>query len=182
MMSLTVSDRIRLVIGDITGLRVDAIVNAANESLQGSGLFGVDAAIHRAGGYGLTEECHAIGGCPTGQVRLTGGHQLPARYVIHTVGPMYRGGQQGEARLLESCYRESLRLAAQHGIRTIAFPCIATGIFGYPKEEACRIAVAVVFGWLAENELPAEVVFCCFRPEDADLYQARLGITAEAIF
>jgi O-acetyl-ADP-ribose deacetylase (regulator of RNase III) len=160
--------------GDITKLDVDAIVNAANERLLGGG--GVDGAIHRAAGPGLMEECRRLGGCPTGQARMTGGHQLVARHVIHTAGPIYRGGKSGEAELLESCYRESLRLATGAGLETVAFPCISTGVYGYPSEEACAVAVAAVTEWLATNELPRAVTFCCFNAGDAALYRTRLEV------
>ena len=164
--------RIDIVKGDITRLDVDAIVNAANESLLGGG--GVDGAIHRAAGPDLLVECRSLGGCPTGEARLTGGYRLTARFVIHTVGPVYRTGIQGEADLLRSCYRQSLRLAAQHEVRTIAFPCISTGVFGYPKDEACRLATETVVSWMKDNEYPQEVTFCCFGSDDAELYQQRL--------
>jgi O-acetyl-ADP-ribose deacetylase (regulator of RNase III) len=171
-MAVTLADRVRVVEGDITQLDMDAIVNAANESLLGGG--GVDGAIHRAAGPELLAECRTLGGCPTGQARLTGGHRLLAQYVIHAVGPVYETGQQGEAGLLRSCYEESLRLAAQQGAWTIAFPCISTGVFGYPKEEACRIATDAVLTWLRDNEFPRQVTFCCYEVEDAQLYRARL--------
>jgi len=165
--------RMRVVVGDITTLPVDAIVNAANQTLLGGG--GVDGAIHRAAGPGLLEECRRLGGCPTGEARLTGGHRLPARWVIHTVGPVYRDGRHGEAELLASCYRESLRLAAEAGAREVAFPAISTGAYRYPRREACAVAVATVAGWLAAHELPRAVIFCCFSEGDARLYRERLG-------
>jgi O-acetyl-ADP-ribose deacetylase len=165
--------RILVVEGDITRLEVDAIVNAANEYLMGGG--GVDGAIHRAAGPELLAECAALGGCLTGQACMTGGYRLPARHVIHTVGPVWDGGNRGEPDLLRSCYRESLRLAAEAGLQTLAFPCISTGVYGYPHVEACDVAVGAVSGWLAVNELPRTVTFCCFRAADAELYRARLG-------
>jgi O-acetyl-ADP-ribose deacetylase (regulator of RNase III) len=171
-MSSGVAHRMNVVQGDITRLNVDAIVNAANESLQGGG--GVDGAIHRAAGPGLLAECRQIGGCPTGSAVMTGGYQLTARHVIHTVGPVYRGGRRGEAALLRSCYCESLRLAAEAVLRSVAFPCISTGVYGYPKDEACDVAVDAVANWLATNGLPETVTFCCFGADDAALYRARL--------
>ena len=168
------SDRISVVEGDITRLDVDAIVNAANTRLLGGG--GVDGAIHRAAGPGLLAECRTVGGCPTGEARLTGGHGLPARHVIHTVGPVYRDGRHSEPELLRSCYVESLRLAAEARLETIAFPAISTGVYGYPKAEACDIAVTAVSEWLTAHELPRLVTFCCYGAADAQLYRARLGI------
>lgn len=169
-----VARRIRVVEGDITSLDVDAIVNAANESLAGGG--GVDGAIHAAAGPGLLEECLAFGGCPTGQARITKGHLLPARHVIHAVGPEYRGGGYGEADLLASCYRESLRLAMGAGLETIAFPCISTGVFLYPRRKACAVAVETVVEWLGTHHVPKLVTFCCFSHADAMLYRTRLGL------
>ena len=166
------SERVEVIRGDITRLDVDIIVNAANQSLLGGG--GVDGAIHRAAGRALLDECRTLGGCPTGQVRLTGGHGLLARYVIHAVGPIYQTGRQGEADLLRSCYQDSLRLAAEKQAGTIAFPCISTGVYRYPKAEACRIATDTVFAWLQENEHPGRVLFCCFETADVTLYQDRL--------
>jgi O-acetyl-ADP-ribose deacetylase (regulator of RNase III) len=170
---MTVASRIAVVPGDITRLSVDAIVNAANSSLLGGG--GVDGAIHRAAGTGLLAECRKLGGCPTGEARITGGYRLAARHVIHTVGPVYAAGESNEAAQLRSCYRESLRLASEAGLRSVAFPCISTGVYGYPKAEACEVAVGAVTGWLADHPLPESVVFCCFGADDAALYRARLG-------
>ena len=170
---MTISSRITIMVADITTLEVDCIVNAANESLLGGG--GVDGAIHEAAGPDLLEECRMLGGCLTGQAKMTGGHKLPAKSIIHTVGPIYDGGGYDEANLLASCYRESLRLAADAGLTSIAFPCISTGVFGYPIEDACDIAIATVVEWMATNPLPESVTFCCFSDEDADIYRARLG-------
>lgn len=171
-MSGPVGARMSVVEGDITTLDVDAIVNAANESLLGGG--GVDGAIHRAAGPGLLTECRTLGGCPTGSARITRGHDLTARHVIHTVGPVWRGGRAAEDVQLASCYRESLRLADESGLGSVAFPCVSTGVYGFPDERACDIAVDAVTAWLAGHEMPREVVFCCFLPRDAALYRARL--------
>jgi len=168
-----IASRIKIIVADITTLEVDCIVNAANESLLGGG--GVDGAIHRAAGPELLAECRLLGGCPTGQAKITSGHRLPAKHVVHTVGPVFDGGGYKEAELLASCYRESLRLAADAGLTSIAFPCISTGVFGYPSSDACDIAVATVIEWLSTRPMPETVVFCCFSDEDADIYRARLA-------
>jgi len=167
-------NRIKVIEGDITQLDVDAIVNAANESLIAGG--GVDGAIRRTAGPGLLAECLKLKGCPTGKAKMTGGHKLKARHVIHTVGPVYHGGGNKEAKLLRSCYVESLRLAADAKLKSVAFPCVSTGNYGYPKQEACEIAVSAVVEWLTSHELPAEVIFCCFESADLALYRKRLGV------
>lgn len=177
--------QLKIVQGDITTLPVDAIVTAANESLRGGA--GVDGAVHRAAGPGLLEECKTLGICPEGEARITRGHLLPARHIIHTVGPVWEDGLYNEAELLRSCYFESLRLALENGVKTIAFPCIATGVFGYPKDQACKVALDSCLEWLRKHPLPMEINFCCFGSEDFEIYKSELarisnevaGLTAE---
>jgi len=168
-----VTDRLAAVEADITTLAVDAIVNAANERLLGGG--GVDAAIHRAAGPELLAACRAIGGCPTGEARITPGFRLPARYVVHTVGPVWHGGGRGESELLASCYRASLGLAVENGAATVAFPAISTGIYGYPLADAARIAVATVAAALSGEPRISEVTFCCFGPGALAAYERELA-------
>jgi O-acetyl-ADP-ribose deacetylase (regulator of RNase III) len=167
--------RLEVVEGDITALQVDAIVNAANQTLLGGG--GVDGAIHRAAGPELLTACRALPlvqpnvRCPTGQARITPGFRLPAKYVIHTVGPVWHGGDDDEAELLASCYRESLRLAHEHGLHSIAFPAISCGVYGYPIDLAVPIAVDAARTWQAEQLLPERIIFCCFGTAMAAAYR-----------
>ncbi len=172
-MAANVRDRLSITEGDITKLDVDAIVNAANESLLGGG--GVDGAIHRAAGPGLLEECRGIGGCPTGEARITKGYRLKARHVIHTVGPVWHGGGAGEERKLESCYRNSLTLARDHRLASIAFPAISTGVYRFPPARAAEIAVATTAAFLKGETLPEKVVFCCFGAASVAAHKAALA-------
>jgi len=165
--------KMKAIQADITTLEVDAIVNAANQTLLGGG--GVDGCIHRAAGPELLTECRTLNGCPTGQAKITKGYNLPAGYVIHTVGPVWSGGDRGEPELLKNCYLNSLTLAVENGVRSIAFPSISTGVYRYPKEEACRIALGTTIEFLKQHSEIDTVFFACFGAEDFSLYQDRIA-------
>ena len=164
--------RLRALQANIVTLSVDAIVNAANSSLLGGG--GVDGAIHRAAGPQLLEECRRLGGCKVGEAKLTKGYKLPARFIIHTVGPVWRGGENGEPELLASCYRKSVAIAEKHEMKSIAFPSISTGVYGYPIELAARVAVETACDVVRKSSMIEEIIFCCFSPSDLDVYKSLL--------
>ena len=168
-MEKEILDKLEVRQGDITKLQVDAIVNAANNSLLGGG--GVDGAIHRGAGPELLEECRALGGCPTGEARITGGYNLPARFVIHTVGPVY-GGKPEDSRLLTNCYQNSLKLAAENNATTIAFPAISCGVYGYPIDQACKIAVDTTGNFMKSNPVIEKAIFILFSDADRDVYNS----------
>ena len=170
---MALADRIAAVEGDITEQEVDAIVNAANTTLLGGG--GVDGAIHRVAGPELKEECRTLGGCPTGEARITKGYNLKARHVIHTVGPVWAGGDTNEDDLLANCYRNSIALAVEHGLKTIAFPSISTGAYRFPVERAVRIAVSETVDFLRDHPLPEKVTFVCFGREVYDAYRKAIA-------
>jgi O-acetyl-ADP-ribose deacetylase (regulator of RNase III) len=163
---------VKTIFADITKLKVDAIVNAANSTLLGGG--GVDGAIHRAAGIALYKECLLLGGCKTGDAKITKGYKLPAKFIIHTVGPVWHDGRKGEAQLLASCYRRSVEVASENGVKTMAFPSISTGIYGYPIEEASKIAVQTVRETLARMNSKVAVTFCCFSQHNLSVYEALL--------
>jgi O-acetyl-ADP-ribose deacetylase (regulator of RNase III) len=173
MASQSVSHRLAVIAGDIIRQRVEAIVNAANTSLLGGG--GVDGAIHRAAGPELLAECRALGGCATGKAKITRGYKLPARWVIHTVGPVWHGGNHGEDELLASCYRSCFALVEQHGIKTVAFPSISTGAYGFPMDRAARIAVRETKDFLERNQSVEQVLLVCFGASALNIHQAALA-------
>lgn len=164
----------KVIQADITTLHVDAIVNAANSTLLGGG--GVDGAIHRAAGPELLLACRLLGGCPTGEAKITSGYKLPAKYVIHTVGPVWQGGNSHESLLLASCYHRSLEIAAQHNVKSIAFPSISTGVYGYPIDEATGIAIATCRKFLLQTQSTLKIIFCCFSEYDLRVYEERLKV------
>ncbi|MBG08709.1 MAG: O-acetyl-ADP-ribose deacetylase [Halobacteriovoraceae bacterium] len=167
-------EKLELIVGDITMLEVDAIVNAANSTLLGGG--GVDGAIHRAAGKDLLEECRGLGGCLTGEAKITKGYQLKASYVIHTVGPVWKGGNEKEKELLQNCYQSALKLCLKNKIRTVAFPAISTGIYGYPKEEACKVAIKTTYNFFNNKDSIGikKVVFCCFDKLTLEIYKKEI--------
>lgn len=170
---MAIESKIEILQGDITTLKVDAIVNAANNSLLGGG--GVDGAIHAAAGIELVKECATLNGCATGDAKITKGYNLPAKHVIHTVGPVWFGGNENEPEKLASCYQRSLQIAAENGIKTIAFPAISTGVYGYPKKEAAQIAINQTVKFLNENKQIKKVIFVLFDKENFDIYKAELS-------
>jgi len=167
--------RVKLFSGDITRMHVDAIVNAANRTLLGGG--GVDGAIHRAAGRGLLDECRKLNGCDTGSAKITKGYQLPAKYIIHAIGPVWHGGNNNERELLRGCYETALKLAAEHNCKSVAFPNISTGVYRFPKEMAANIAIDTVRNFLSKNNLPEEVTFVCFDAENYAIYEKLLKNT-----
>lgn len=168
------TSNIHILKGDITTLSCDAIVNAANSSLLGGG--GVDGAIHRAAGPGLLEECRTLNGCRTGEAKITSAYKLPSKYVIHTVGPVFRGGSKNEAALLASCYKESLNFVLSHSLHSIAFPAISTGVYGYPKKEACSTAVQTVVAYCVNHSISPDIYFVLFDNENYSLYEHELEL------
>jgi len=167
-------NKIELIQGDITQLKVDAIVNAANKTLLGGG--GVDGAIHKAAGPELLDECKTLKGCSTGEAKITKGYKLPAKYVIHTVGPVWNGGNNNEIKLLTNCYLNSLKLASRHGLQTLAFPNISTGVYRFPKDKAADIAIATVTDYLKKDETLEKVYFVCFDDENYEIYKEKLEV------
>ncbi|MFP4060496.1 MAG: O-acetyl-ADP-ribose deacetylase [bacterium] len=167
-------NRIELIKGNITQLKVDAIVNAANHTLMGGG--GVDGAIHGAAGPELLDECKTLNGCETGEAKITKGYKLPAKFIIHTVGPIWKDGTKGEITLLASCYKKSLALAAEKKLKTVAFPNISTGVYGFPKDKAANIAIVEVGRFLEKNDLPEKVYFVTFDDENFEIYNKKLSL------